>query len=451
MAQQHNPFAKILHDAQERIAHNDQRGAIKVLKSGVKKHAKSPEIHIALGRLYDAFGQRDESMAAFAAGVEKCPPHAELYDCLGVCHLQRRQWEKGLEYCGQAVKLDPSNADYAHHMGEGFLKTGKFDHARLAFEMALQMKPDHLHAKASLAEAFGRLERYDEAMALFNELLELKHNEAHVHFTIGVIEQHRGNIDAAIEHYEKSLAINPNNESITYMLQTLRNETADAPPEEYVKTLFDDYASYFDQSLTGKLQYKTPTQMLEALKETVGLPDEPTWKVMDLGAGTGLFGMLIKEYAAESIGNDLSPKMLEKAEQKGIYTKTICGDLVKAMAEYDADYFDLISSADVFVYLGNLDTTFEQASRTLKPEAAFVFSVESLDARIRDGIVPDGADKGKGFVVQDTARYAHAQSYIENLADKHGFDIKHLKEEQLRQNNDLPIWGYVVILQKRAA
>ena len=41
--------------------------------------------------------------------------------------------------------------------------------------------------------------------------------------------------------------------------------------------------------------------------------------IMDLGCGTGLFGMEIKQFCEHLEGIDLSEKMLHKAKEKNVY------------------------------------------------------------------------------------------------------------------------------------
>ena len=61
---------------------------------------------------------------------------------------------------------------------------------------------------------------------------------------------------------------------------------------------------------------------------------------------------------------------------------------------------NLVSAADVLMYLGNLDSVFVIASKLLADGGLFAFSVE------------DGGEEGD-FVLRQSLRYAHSESYIQ--------------------------------------
>ena len=65
------------------------------------------------------------------------------------------------------------------------------------------------------------------------------------------------------------------------------------------------------------LQY-TAHQQLHQVTEAV-LTEDPrtTYRILDLGCGTGLCGPLFKPMASTLIGIDLSEKMIAQAAQKG--------------------------------------------------------------------------------------------------------------------------------------
>ena len=75
--------------------------------------------------------------------------------------------------------------------------------------------------------------------------------------------------------------------------------------------------------------------------------------VLDLGCGTGLGANFYRPFAETLTGVDISPKMLEKAEEKKLYDRIHVFDMLQKW-EF-TEKFDLIYSSDVFVYFGNLE------------------------------------------------------------------------------------------------
>ena len=111
------------------------------------------------------------------------------------------------------------------------------------------------------------------------------------------------------------------------------------------------------------------------------------------------------------------------------------GDLIAGLGTEPVAW-DLAIAADVFVYVGALETVFEAAARTLRPGGLFAFSVEA----------EEGDD---GYVLRPTGRYAHSLAYIKRLAAAAGLREMHLEESVLRMEKGRPIHGYIVVLGKQ--
>jgi predicted TPR repeat methyltransferase len=91
-------------------------------------------------------------------------------------------------------------------------------------------------------------------------------------------------------------------------------------------------------------------------------------------------------------------------------------------------------SADVFIYVGNLEPAFKAIRRILAPGGLFVFSVESL---------AQGT-----FELLPTCRYAHSTSYVHELASRHGFVISVAEQVDLRKEKTAMIGGTIFVLTR---
>ena len=97
--------------------------------------------------------------------------------------------------------------------------------------------------------------------------------------------------------------------------------------------------------------------------------------------------------------------------------------------------FSLIVAADVFVYIGDLDSVFAAAKKSLTPGGHFAFTVE--------------ASPEADYFLQAVRRYAHSKSYLERLARQYQFEIKELDETSTRLESLRPVPSYLAILQAR--
>jgi predicted TPR repeat methyltransferase len=135
-------------------------------------------------------------------------------------------------------------------------------------------------------------------------------------------------------------------------------------------------------------------------------------------------------------GVDLSPHMLERARDTGLYDGLYCGDMVGYLRER-ADSVDVIVAADVFVYVGDLRPVFSMAGLALRRGGRFAFSVEQHE----------GAAE---FALRASGRYAHSRAGIEALARSHGFTVDEIAAATLRQESGEDMPGLLVIISKGA-
>jgi predicted TPR repeat methyltransferase len=131
-------------------------------------------------------------------------------------------------------------------------------------------------------------------------------------------------------------------------------------------------------------------------------------------------------------GIDLSPRMMEKAADRGIYDALLVGDLVEALCRRPGCY-DLIVAGDVFVYLGDLTAAFQAAAGALKPGGALAFSVERSDG---------------GIVLGPGLRYAHGRDSLDAAAAAAGLRTILLRPESTRTEAGQPVPGWVGVMRR---
>jgi predicted TPR repeat methyltransferase len=94
-----------------------------------------------------------------------------------------------------------------------------------------------------------------------------------------------------------------------------------------------------------------------------------------------------------------------------------------------------IVAADVFIYIGNLESIFQSSRRALVDSGVVVFSVEL-------------SSEEQGMVLLSSGRFGHSKEYIEVEARKAGFRVKVWKEGDLRKQRSQNVRGAVVVLEK---
>lgn len=116
---------------------------------------------------------------------------------------------------------------------------------------------------------------------------------------------------------------------------------------ESARKFYDEWASRYDND-TVTDGYTGPTESVKAIVKFIGPKDMPSATFLDAGCGTGLVGVLLaREGAATIDGLDLSPGMLKKARNTGVYRSLGEADLSKPVAKPDETY-------DVLACVGTL-------------------------------------------------------------------------------------------------
>jgi len=159
------------------------------------------------------------------------------------------------------------------------------------------------------------------------------------------------------------------------------------------------------------------------------------YKLLDLGCGTGLCGPLFREMAGRMTGIDLSPKMIEKAQAREVYDELLVGDIAGSDMGRFKEHFDIVLSADVFPYIGDLNEVFDACKRILRHNGVFAFSTEAAE-----GDAP--------YILRETNRYAHSAAYVRTVTKGNGFSELAFEQAVLRKDRGKPIHGYLFVVRR---
>lgn len=291
--------------------------------------------------------------------------------------------------------------------------------------------------RADYARMLAEAGDHAAAAELYEQALELAPNWAAGWVLLGEAQQKAGLHAAAIASYEKVETLDETGVfGARLKLAALgAAPTPETPPSAYVEGLFDDYADRFETSLVEKLNYSVPQKLFNLVK-----PHGPFGLTVDLGCGTGLFGVEVAGMTKRLEGFDLSANMLAKAEEKGLYDFLGQADLSQASAavftqDLARQRADLVTAADVLMYLGSLDVTFQLVRELLKSGGYFAFSVE------------DGGVAQEGFTLQPSLRYAHTEAYVRALLAAEHFSLLDLLRTDIRKDGGKDVFGILFIAQ----
>ncbi|MDL2399209.1 methyltransferase domain-containing protein [Rhizobium mayense] len=299
--------------------------------------------------------------------------------------------------------------------------------------------------RADYAKMLAESGEQASAAELMEQALELTPGWAAGWFTLATYREKAGNTLGAIEALNQVLVLDAGDVfGARLKLAVLgAGDMPDQPPSRYVERLFDDYADRFETSLVEKLGYSVPQKLAALIASTAAMLGHFRLAV-DLGCGTGLFGPEIRARVDRLEGFDLSKGMLAKAADKGVYDHLGQADLSLPPPLSGIFYgglaprrADLITAADVLMYLGNLESVMTIAAELAASGAVFAFSVEDAEER-------------EGYLLRDSLRFAHSEAYVGAILAAHGFVVHNLVRSVIRMDAGKPVRGILFVTQKSA-
>lgn len=281
------------------------------------------------------------------------------------------------------------------------------------------------------------------AAELMEQALELAPQWVGGWFLLGDYCVKAGNNEAGAAAYRRVLILNPTDMFAASLKLALigADVVPQQPPSHYVEALFDSYANRFETSLVQKLEYRVPQKLAAMMAESLGA-DMRFRCAVDLGCGTGLMGVELEPYVDHLEGYDLSSGMLAKASEKNLYDHLAeadlslgadaCGLFSNGRASARAD---LVTAADVLIYLGALSVVFSLVADVSATGGYFVFSTER-------------SSEQDGFSLANSLRYQHSHSYVEGELSKAGFQLLKSQATTIRMDGGKPVPGFLFIARK---
>jgi predicted TPR repeat methyltransferase len=283
-------------------------------------------------------------------------------------------------------------------------------------------------SRYAYARAAAAQEDWRAAADVLEQALERAPHWATAWFALGEARSKLGEQEYSAAAFNAALAADPTDTlGASNRLALLRDGAAQGLPRAYVARLFDDYAPRFDEHLMGRLNYRGPELLAEALAETA--KGRRFAICLDLGCGTGLAGAAARGRIDNLIGVDLSAAMIARAREKQIYDALEVNDLVDFLDARAAGAADLALAADVLAYCGDPGAIFARVKRALKPGGLFALTVETH------------TESGVRF--NDRLRFAHAPDSLVEMAMREGLSARLISDVSVRREAGKAVEGLI--------
>lgn len=387
-----------------------------------------------VGITYERMNDTDDAFHAYCRAIELDPDFPDAYnDRANVYAKLGKHWEAEADY-KKAVKLDPQFASAFNNLGALLYDQERYEEALECYRKAFLINPKQAETCSNLAMAVKEAGDPAEAVGLFFTALHLNPSLTEIHHYLAqtlkeLYEDPRPEArETAVKLAQKWVQFFPDNPVASHVCAALEGKNPEGASDAYVRELFDSFADSFEATLK-KTDYRIPDLLAGEMKK---LPSG--LRILDAGCGTGLNAPVLKPYAAELTGVDLSGKMIDAAKEKNLYDRLETDDIVR-FCENNENRFDLVVLADVACYFGDLEPLAKAVAGALAENGFLFLSAEKLS-------------DGREHVLQPSGRFAHSEAYLNGVLTAAGFRRITLSDACLRREKGDPVRGTIVIAEK---
>jgi predicted TPR repeat methyltransferase len=387
--------------------------------------------HFFAGNDHFEAGRFDAARADYEAALALVPGRASVLANLGVTLTRLGRWADAVPRLDAALLAEPTNRDAWAALGLCREARGDWAGAVHALRQAIRLGAQQAGLWLALATCELEQDHEREGLQAIEECLALDPTMGEAWSQRGTVMRRHGHLAQAAHCFEQAIAHGADAELHRFYLAAVTDARDPPPPPAlYARVLFDRYADEFQDHLVEVLKYSAPQTLLTPLI-TGGRRFQ---RVLDLGCGTGLCAQVLAPHADAIDGVDVADAMVRRAQASGLYRRVWRADVIEGLRDA-GDTADLIVAADVFIYVGALDTVFAAVAPRLAPGGLFAFSVEQ-------------ADPGRALQLRPSLRYAHGRESLEALAAAHGLLVDAVWAAPIRDDQAQPVMGWYLHLRK---
>jgi len=347
----------------------------------------------------------------------------------GYALLEERHFDVAMDKLVRARTLDPDNAQVHYRLGLLFSDTDRPVEALACFDASIHINADDARPHNNRGSALQVMGRTAEAELAFRRALAIVPDAEIPYLNLGYLLEQAGRPDEAVTVYNAAIARGINVPLFQHNLAAMAGQVTARAPDNWVVATFDNFAPTFDAHLS-KLKYNAPELLAQHLRKFGSGP----WDILDLGCGTGQCGAALATQTRRLVGVDLSSRMLAQAKALGVYDELAQTEIHAWLRDASPASIDVVCSADVFIYIGDLGLVFDGVARVLRPGGWFAFTTEEC--------------AGMNFQLLPTGRYAQSFDYIRALAEP-SFDLALAEAVTIRFDAGQPLPSRLYLLRRR--
>jgi SAM-dependent methyltransferase len=254
---------------------------------------------------------------------------------------------------------------------------------------------------------------FSKAISLVNFCISINSLTSEIAYFGAVAHLRTGGVDEAKRMLLIASNLNPTYDLVDELNKIIHlHELADQPVNLDNLTFKFNSTSIEYEAGRRNAVYKTPEFIFNEVRRIKPLKYN---SVLDLGCGTGLSGILFRDFTEYLSGVDLSVEMMALALDKKIYNELSEEDILQFLSKSVTNRWDVIIAASVFIYFGDLCKLFEQIYRVLNINGVVCFDLND-----------DPNNDYYSVFSLNGLQFQHGKNYVLSCAKKVGLQVENI-------------------------
>jgi tetratricopeptide (TPR) repeat protein len=192
--------------AQEKYAE-----ALKDIEKKIEIEPEDPSNIFQCGRLHYNLGNYNEAIASLHIALKNYKfsfgyKIENLYELLGLCHLQQHEAEKAIEYFNKCIEIDPEVPDYYFSRASCYYLLNRFESSINDCFLGYKLDNKSQVGLLAIATSYNIFEQHEKAQEYYSKAIEMG-PDIEIYEDKGISNIKSKNYDAAIDDFNNALKL----------------------------------------------------------------------------------------------------------------------------------------------------------------------------------------------------------------------------------------------------
>ena len=202
--------------AQSLLLQNRNADALAALEDYLKTNPSDARARVMQASLLVQMGNNDEALSALDEAAKSGPESLDALELRSEIYFAKKDWAKASAVLQKAEQISPRDAVIHARLGHVLLETRDYRNAARELTESLQMDPNSMETLRDLVSAEYLGKTFQSALAALDLLAKREPPNAGAWFIRGSCYDHMNQPKAALDAYNKFLAMNTNKNSNEY-------------------------------------------------------------------------------------------------------------------------------------------------------------------------------------------------------------------------------------------